>query len=74
MGETIEVLGELDWYYELKRAISSRLGLNFYLFNTQDAPRQIVFLGIHINGNLGQADFNDISLGYVYSLDLKKRD
>lgn len=74
MGETIEVLGELDWYYELKRAISSRLGLNFYLFNTQNAPKQNVFLGIHINGNLGQADFNDISLGYVYCLDLKKRE
>ena len=73
-GETIVVFGELDWYYEVKRAISSRLGLNFYLFNTEKSPKQNVFLGIHINGNLGQADFNDISLGYVYCLDLKKRD
>ncbi|MBT8277974.1 MAG: acyloxyacyl hydrolase [Bacteroidia bacterium] len=70
MGETIDVLGELDWYYEIKRSISSRLGLNFYLINTNKSPKHNVALGLHINGNLGQADFTDLSLIYVYHLDL----
>jgi len=72
-GESIEVLGELDWYYEIKRTISARMGLKYYLWSTNKAPKHNVFLGAHINANLGQADFTELSLGYVYRFNLKEK-
>lgn len=72
-GETVIVLGELDWYYEIKRTVSSRLGLKYYFINTDKAPKHNLFLGAHINANLGQADFTGFSLGYVYRFDVKKK-
>jgi hypothetical protein len=65
--KTIVVEGELDWYYEVKRSISSRLGLNYYLIGTEKKPVHNWFVGAHINANLGQADFPELSLGYVYN-------
>ncbi|WP_103865587.1 acyloxyacyl hydrolase [Aquimarina sp. I32.4] len=59
-------LGELDWYYKVKRTISSRLGIKYYLFNTYKSPVNNFFLAAHINANLGQADFSELGLGYVY--------
>ena len=56
-GETIVVLGELDDYYKLKKLVSSRLGLKYYLTNNNNEPKHNVFVGAHINANLGQADF-----------------
>ncbi len=73
-GETVEVLGELDWYYEIKRTVSARMGLNYYLWTTNKAPKHNVFFGAHINANLGQADFTELSVGYVHRLDLKIKD
>ncbi|PKV52326.1 lipid A 3-O-deacylase PagL [Aquimarina sp. MAR_2010_214] len=67
------VLGELNWYYEIKRAISSRLGVKYYLFNMHALPKNNIFLGANINANLGQADFSELSLGYVYRFNLKER-
>ncbi|MDH7444450.1 acyloxyacyl hydrolase [Aquimarina sp. 2201CG14-23] len=61
---------ELDWYYEIKRTISSRMGLKLYLINTNKAPKNNLFIAAHINANLGQADFSELSLGYVYRLDM----
>ncbi len=66
-------LGELDWYYEVKRTVSSRLGIKYYLFNTYKSPKNNLFLGASINANLGQADFSELSLGYVYRFNLKER-
>lgn len=68
---TIVQLGELDWYYEVKRTIMGRLGLKYYLFGTDNTPTHNVYCGVHINTNLGQADFTELSLGYVYSLNFK---
>lgn len=73
-GETVVVLGELDWYYEIKRTISSRLGLKYYLINNDKTPKHNLYLGLHINSNLGQADFTDLSMGYVHRFELKERD
>lgn len=61
------VLGELDSKYKLKKTISSRMGLNYYLFGTKEAPKNNVFVGFHINSNLGQADFTELSLGYIHN-------
>ena len=72
-GETLVKLAELDWYYEIKRTISSRLGLKYYLFTTNSRPKHNIFIAAHINANLGQADFTELSLGYVYRFNLRKR-
>ena len=72
-GDTVEVLGELDWYYEIKRTISSRMGLKYYLWTNNKAPKHNIFVGAHINGNLGQADFTELSLGYVYRFKPKEK-
>jgi len=72
-GELVDVLGELDWYYEIKRTISARMGLKYYLWSTHKAPKHNIYIGAHINANLGQADFTELSLGYVHRFKLKKR-
>lgn len=59
-------LGELTSYYKLKHTISSRLGLKYYLISTEKLPQNNFYLGAFINANLGQADFSELSLGYVY--------
>jgi len=72
-GETyndVYVPAELDWYYEIKRTISSRMGLKLYLINTNKAPKNNLFLSAHINANLGQADFSELSLGYVHRFNI----
>lgn len=63
--------GELDWYYEIKRTISSRLGLKYYLFGNDKQPTHNFYIGAHLNANLGQADFNELSFGYVYNFNFK---
>ncbi|WP_179315595.1 acyloxyacyl hydrolase [Winogradskyella undariae] len=67
-NETVDVLGELNWYYKIKRTVSARMGLKYYLWTTNKAPEHNLFVGAHINANLGQADFSELSLGYVYRL------
>jgi len=59
------VLGEYDTKFRLKHIISSRMGLKYYLIGTQKRPKHNVFLAAHINSNLGQADFSEVSFGYV---------
>ena len=65
-GEIISRPGELDVYYEFKRAIPARLGLKYYVRSTNKNPTHNVYVGAHINANLGQADFTEISIGYEY--------
>jgi len=72
-NETIEILGELNWYYEIKRTVSARMGLKYYLWTTNKAPKHNIFVGAHINANLGQADFTELSAGYVYRFNLKEK-
>jgi hypothetical protein len=49
------------------------MGLKYYLFDTSREPVNNLFLGIHINANAGQADYTDISLGYVYNFKYRER-
>ena len=63
----------LNWYYEIKKALPSRLGLKLYALNTNKSPKNNFFIGANINSNFGQADFNELSFGYVHSLSIKKR-
>jgi len=69
---TYWTLGELDSKYKLKKLIAGRLGLKYYLIGTQKAPKNNLYLGVYLNSNLGQADFSEVSLGYVHSFNFKK--
>ena len=65
-------LGEFDTYYKIKHLISTRFGLKYYLVGTKKQPKSNVYLGAFINANLGQADFTELSIGYVQHLYSKK--
>ncbi len=66
------VLGEFDTTFRMKHLISSRMGMKYYLFGTKEFRKHNVFAAFHINSNLGQADFSELSLGYVYNFELGK--
>lgn len=53
--------------YTLKRFISGKLGLKYYLFNTNNAPKNNFYAGAHIVSRLGQADYSEFTMGYVRS-------
>ncbi|KAA3621110.1 MAG: deacylase [Flavobacterium sp.] len=67
------ILGEFDGKYRLKKTLAARMGLKYYLWNTSKEPVHNIFFGIHINANGGQADFTDLSLGYVYNFNFRER-
>jgi len=71
--ETRFVEKELSTYYQLKKAILFRIGLKYYLINTVKYPKSNIFIGVNLNTNLGQADFTELSFGYVYRFGLKSR-
>ncbi len=53
--------------YTLKRFISGKLGLKYYLFNTNKTPKNNFYVGGHIVSRLGQADYSELTLGYVHT-------
>ncbi len=65
---------ELNWYYKIKKAVSGRLGLKLYALNTNKSPKNNIFISATINSNFGQADFNELSFGYVHRFSLNKRE
>ena len=50
----------------LKKWVTSRMGLDYYLINTKLKPKSNLFIGAYINANFGQADFSEITLGYTH--------
>lgn len=66
-------LGEFNSKFELKKQIATRMGIKYYLVGTAKAPTHNIFAGAHITANLGQADFTELSLGYVYKLPSKTK-
>jgi len=50
----------------LKDIFPSRMGLKLYAINTSKMPCSNVYVSAHINANFGQADFSEISLGFVH--------
>lgn len=68
-GEEFIILGDLNTYYQIKRMVSSRMGLKYYLFDTDRSPKHNIFIGAFINANLGQADFSELTVGYVHRFD-----
>ncbi|MCZ4319991.1 acyloxyacyl hydrolase [Aequorivita viscosa] len=67
------VLGEYDDSFKKKNRISSRLGLKYYLIGMERAPKNNFYIGAHLNANLGQADFTELSFGYVHSFKHRKK-
>ena len=62
------VLGEFNSKYKLKKAINTRLGIKYYLISTHKKPTHNLYTAIHLNTNLGQADFTEITVGYTYNI------
>jgi hypothetical protein len=60
--------GEINTDYWLKRLINTKMGLNYYLINTDKNPRTNLFVGATINANFGQADFSEACIGIVHSI------
>jgi hypothetical protein len=61
------ILGEFNSKYKLKKLISSKLGLKYYLISMKENPVNNFYIAASIHTNLGQADFTEFSLGYVYN-------
>lgn len=61
-----EFLDDSEFKYALKKTFATRLGLKVYAVSTYKNPKNNVYLGAHINANFGQADFSELSIGYVY--------
>ncbi|WP_161555233.1 acyloxyacyl hydrolase [Dokdonia sinensis] len=67
------IFGEFDSEYKLKKLLTTRLGIKYYLKATENVPKHNMYIGAFINGNGGQADFSEIGLGYVYNWNFRKR-
>ncbi len=55
----------------LKKTFFTRLGLRFYMTNTANNPKNNLFVGAYINANLSQADFSELSLGFVHRFNMR---
>ncbi|TGV01641.1 acyloxyacyl hydrolase [Flavivirga rizhaonensis] len=59
-------LGDVgESYFKIKRTISARFGLKYYVIGTAKKPANNLYLGAFINSNLGQADFTELAIGYI---------
>ena len=58
----------LDFVYELKKLFLGRLGLKLYAINTSKKPKNNFYISAHINSNLSQADFSELSFGFTHRL------
>ncbi len=72
-GVFFEELGELDAKYKKKQLINSRLGLKYYVIGQEKSPRHNFFISANLNANLGQADFSELSIGYVHGFAVRKK-
>jgi hypothetical protein len=68
------VLGEFNSKFRMKHLISTRMGMKYYLIGMDKKPKNNMFVGFHINANGGQADFTELSLGYVYHFKSKSKE
>ncbi|WP_299208287.1 acyloxyacyl hydrolase [uncultured Dokdonia sp.] len=59
--------GKLNGGYRLRKAITSRLGVRYYLKSTENNTAYNYFIGANIKANAGQADFSELSMGMTYS-------
>ncbi len=67
------ILGEFNTNYKLKNFISTRMGIKYYMIGMNNTPKNNVYFAFHINSNLGQADFTELSLGYIHNFKFRER-
>lgn len=60
--------GEIDTMYWIKRFISGKMGLKYYIWNTKNQPRNNIAIGALICTNLGQADYTELNIGIIHIL------
>ncbi len=60
--------GKFNGDYRLKKAITSRLGMRYYVKSTENSTAYNYFIGVNIKANAGQADFSELSIGMTYSM------
>lgn len=70
--ETGYIADEFGTKSKIKKHISTRLGMRYYAITAKKAPQHNVFIAANINSNLGQADFSELSFGYVFCPKLTK--
>ncbi len=51
--------------YICRKIFPCRIGLNWYLLDTEKNPEHNIGIGAHINANFGEADFSEFSIIYV---------
>ena len=69
------VLGDLEeTSYKIKKILSTRLALKYYLIGTNTAPKNNFFVSVNLNSNFGQADFSEIGFGYVRAFNFKSQE
>lgn len=68
-----DIAAEFGTQAKIKKYLSSRLGLRYYAITAKKAPQHNVFMAVNINSNVLQADFTELSFGYVYCPKLKKK-
>lgn len=69
--EFIFVYGELEGSYHLKNAMFAKGGVKYYFKHNETKPKSNFYIGAHINSNFGEADFSEITLGYIYNFGFK---
>jgi len=57
---------------KLKKLFLGRLGLKLYAINTKNKPKNNFYFAAHINSNLSQADFSELSIGFVHRFKKKE--
>ena len=72
-SEFVYILGELGSSYELKNTFYARAGVNYYIINNEKKPKNNFYFGVHINSNLGEADFSEFSFGYIHNFGFKQK-
>lgn len=58
----------IDNIYNLKNRFLGRLGLKLYALNTLKKPKSNFYIGTHIKSNLSQADYTELSIGFVHRI------
>lgn len=60
--------GDINTKYWIKRFVSGKMGLKYYLWNTKKQPKNNLSIGALICSNLGQADYSELNIGFIHLL------
>lgn len=52
--------------FQMKYRIYSKIGLQYYPFDTQLRPRKQIYAGVYVHAHSGEADFTEFGIGYIF--------